>query len=75
MGMSGQLYASAALALGKSPGTHCIGGWVGPRAGLDDMERRKILPYESTARSQSLYRLRCPGVNWGVSASKNINVE
>jgi hypothetical protein len=23
---------------GKSPGTHCIGGWVGPRAGLDDME-------------------------------------
>jgi len=20
---------------GKIPGTHCIGGWVGPRAGLD----------------------------------------
>jgi len=19
----------------ESPGTHCIGGWVGPRAGLD----------------------------------------
>jgi hypothetical protein len=22
-----------------APGTHCIGGWVGPRAGLDHMER------------------------------------
>jgi hypothetical protein len=29
---------------GRSPGTHWIGGWVGPRTGLDDMERRKILP-------------------------------
>jgi hypothetical protein len=24
---------------GKSPGTHFIGGWVDPRAGLDDMEK------------------------------------
>jgi hypothetical protein len=24
-------------------GTHCIGGWVGPRAGLDDVEMRKLL--------------------------------
>jgi hypothetical protein len=22
-----------------TPGTHWIGGWVGPRAGLDDMEK------------------------------------
>jgi hypothetical protein len=22
-----------------TPGTHCIGGWVDPRAGLDDMEK------------------------------------
>jgi hypothetical protein len=28
----------------RVPGTHWIGGWVGPRAGLDDMERRKLLP-------------------------------
>jgi hypothetical protein len=27
-----------------SPGTHWIGGWVGPRTGLDDAERKKILP-------------------------------
>jgi hypothetical protein len=30
-----QLHAPAALSPGKSPGTHFIGGWVGPRAGLD----------------------------------------
>jgi hypothetical protein len=22
----------------RAPGTHCIGGWVDPRAGLDKME-------------------------------------
>ena len=30
MRMGGQRHAPAAL-----PGTHCIGGWVGPRVGLD----------------------------------------
>jgi hypothetical protein len=25
-------------------GTHWIGGWMGPRAGLDDVEKRIILP-------------------------------
>jgi hypothetical protein len=27
----------------RAPGTHCIGGWVDPRAGLDDVEERKFL--------------------------------
>jgi hypothetical protein len=48
------------------PGTHWIGGWVGPRAGLDDMEKRKFLtlpglelrPVGRPARSQSLYRVQ-----------------
>jgi hypothetical protein len=26
------------------PGTHWTGGWVGPRTGLDEVEKRKILP-------------------------------
>jgi hypothetical protein len=26
-----------------TPGTHCTGGWVGSRAGLDDVEKRKFL--------------------------------
>jgi hypothetical protein len=25
------------------PGTHWIGGWVGPRGGLDDVEKRNFL--------------------------------
>jgi hypothetical protein len=52
-----------------APGTHWIGGWVGPRAGLDDMEKWKFLtlpglelrPLSRRARSQSLYGLRYPG--------------
>jgi hypothetical protein len=40
--VSGQLHAPAALPPGKRPGTHFIGGWVDPRAGLDDMEKWKF---------------------------------
>jgi len=35
MGVGGQRHAPAALPPGKRPGTHFIGGWVVPRAGLD----------------------------------------
>jgi hypothetical protein len=53
----------------RAPGTHWIGGWVGPRTGVDEMERRKILPLLGLAlqplghpaRSQSLYWLHSPG--------------
>jgi hypothetical protein len=46
------------------PDAHWIGGWVSPKTGLDDVERRKILLFEGIelrpigrpARSQSLYR-------------------
>jgi hypothetical protein len=49
----------------RAPGTHWIGGWVDPRAGLNDMEKRKFLTLPGLkprllgrpARSQSLYRL------------------
>jgi hypothetical protein len=45
MQMNGQLYTPAALPLGKEPaGIHWIGGWVGPTAGLDTVEKREILP-------------------------------
>jgi len=36
MEVGGQRHILAALPLGKRPGTHCIGGWVGPRANLDE---------------------------------------
>jgi hypothetical protein len=53
----------------RAPGTHWIRGWVGPRTGLDDGEKRKFLtppelelrPLCRSARSQSLYRLSYPG--------------
>jgi hypothetical protein len=59
MEMGGQRHAPAALTPGKKPGTHCVGGWVGPRAGLDGCgksrhHRDSIRP----ARSWSLYWLR-----------------
>jgi hypothetical protein len=49
----------------EPPGTHWIGGWVNPRAGLDDVEKKQFLtlpglelrPLGHPARSQSLYRL------------------
>jgi hypothetical protein len=28
----------------RAPGTHCIGGWVGPRTSLDVLEKRNLLP-------------------------------
>jgi hypothetical protein len=77
------MYRSSALAEGEwsasrpchftsgesAPGTHCIGGWADPRAGLDDVEKGKLLTLPGLelrhlrrpARSQSLYRLRYPG--------------
>jgi hypothetical protein len=42
--VSGQLHVPAALPLGKEPpGTHWIGGLVGPRTGLEDVEKRNFL--------------------------------
>jgi hypothetical protein len=34
---------SASLSGRFAPGTHWTGGWVDPRAGLDDLEMRKFL--------------------------------
>jgi len=36
---------------GKDPRTHWIGGWTGPKAGLDRMMMRKIFP--DPARNQT----------------------
>jgi hypothetical protein len=53
----------------RTPGIHWTGGLVGPRAGLDDVEKRKFLtlsgleirPLGRPACNQSLDRLRYPG--------------
>lgn len=40
--MSGQLQAQVSLPSGNNTSTHWVGGFVGPRAGLDIVERRKV---------------------------------
>ena len=49
----------------ERPGTHCTGGWVGPRAGLDGCGKSRtptgIRSPDRPARSESLYRLSYPG--------------
>ena len=41
MGVGGQRHTPAALSPGKRPGTHCVGDWVGPGAGLDVREKSR----------------------------------
>jgi hypothetical protein len=53
----------------RAPGTHWIRGWVYPRAGLDEVEKRKFSTLQRIklqhlgrpVRNQSLYRLSYPG--------------
>jgi hypothetical protein len=63
--VSGQFHAPAFLTpVEKATGTHC----VDPRTGLQNVEKGKFLtlqglqlrPFDSPARSQSLYRLHYP---------------
>jgi hypothetical protein len=42
MGLGGRRQAQAALPPGKGPCTHCIGGWVGPRASLVNPEALQL---------------------------------
>jgi len=42
MEVRGQLYAPAALPPRKKSGANLIGGWVGRKAGLEDLEKRNI---------------------------------
>ena len=62
--MGGQRHAPAALSPGKPPGTHCIGGWVHPRAGLDGCRKSRpptgIRSPDRPVRSELLYRLSYP---------------
>jgi len=41
MEVSAQFQAPDALTPGKVPGTHWRGGWVGPKAGLDEVAKIK----------------------------------
>ena len=78
-GVGGQRHAPAALPPEKRPGTHFIGGWVGPRAGLDGCGKSHpptgIRSPDRPARNESLYRLSYPGpVQGTVHAVKRVRV-
>jgi hypothetical protein len=58
MGVSGQRHVPAALQPGeRTSGTHCAGGWVGLRAGLDTQAGGKSFSPLSGIESQSPGRL------------------
>jgi hypothetical protein len=59
MEVSGQFHAPAALPPVKPPGTHWIGGWVGPRTGLDAVVKK----IARTQTSDHPARLRESGVD------------
>jgi len=42
MWMTDQLHAPAALTPVNNPESHCIGGWMGPRAGVGVLEKKKF---------------------------------
>ena len=74
-GVRGQRHALAALYPRERPGTHCTGGWVGPRTvwtGAENLAPTGIRSPDRPAHSQSLYQLRypariqeVPGLNFG----------
>jgi len=65
MGMGGQRDVPADLPPGNIPGTHCMGGWVGPRDSLDrcgkSRPNRDSIPGPSSPVVISLYVLNYPG--------------
>ena len=57
----------------QRPGTHCIGGWVGPRVGLDVCGKFRPPPAgirspDRPARSELLYRLSSSGPLYMIKA-------
>ena len=64
MGVVDQRHAPTALYPRERLGTHCIGGWVGPRNGLDSAENlvpTGIRSPDRPFRSESLYQLSYSG--------------
>jgi hypothetical protein len=67
----------------RTPGTNLTGGWVSPRAGLDDVEKKKFLTLPGLelrhlghpVRSQSLYRMRHPGSKETKSLAPELQME
>jgi hypothetical protein len=62
MEVGGQRHAPDALSPAKKQGTHCTGGWVGPRTGLDWCGKSRptgIRSPDRPARSKLLWCKKC----------------
>jgi hypothetical protein len=59
----------------RSPGTHWIWSWVGPRAVLDAVVKRNIpsLRWESNPRTPIVQPVAAHYSNWAITASTNFN--
>ena len=53
MEVGGERHAPSALSPANKPGTHCIGGWMGPRAGLDVYGKFRARRYSTPEPSNS----------------------
>jgi hypothetical protein len=67
MSVGGERHVPAALAPGERHGTHCIGGWVRPRAGLygwgQSRPHRDSIPgWCGSLPVIRVYRLSSPGL-------------
>jgi hypothetical protein len=74
MEVSGQLHTPATLPPGKEPpGTHWIGGWVGPRAVLDAVVKRKIPSprRESNPRTPIVQPVTQSYTDWAITDLKS----
>jgi hypothetical protein len=64
--VGGQPHPVIALPPGKRPGTHCIGGWMGPRACLNGCKKSHrptgIRSLDWPTHNESLYRQRHAGL-------------
>jgi len=74
--VGGQRRPPVALPPGKRPGTHCIGGRMGPRVCLNGCGKSRlptgIRSLDWSTRSESLYRLRHAGLWRRSGISKQI---
>jgi hypothetical protein len=54
-----------------APSTHWTGGWVGPRAGLDDVEKRNSWPYQDSNSDPSTDQpIASRYTDWAIPAPK-----
>jgi hypothetical protein len=53
----------------KASGSNSTGGWVGPRAGLDDMEKRNVLKLRDSNSMKHLpeWTMSLPGFELGAT--------